>query len=184
MPLLCTSRVWTISYAAHGKPNATPTTQPSKTNMVHGELISLQTSKPQLLTSPAGKASVIPSIAVAASSSSSSSPNSAPCSGYEMLFCTADPGRGTLLDWSSNRGAARKGLVCFWRGGGGPMLAGSFSWGGLAPPGACLGGGGGGMERSCSFTSDFSACTTSNSPLAADNNLCTVCSLIKHEVQL
>ena len=42
------------------------------------------------------------------------------------------------------------------------MLAGSFKWGGLAPPGACLGGGGGGIERSCSFTSDFSACINLN----------------------
>ena len=51
------------------------------------------------------------------------------------------------------------------------MLAGSFKWGGLAPPGTCLGGGGGGMERSCSFTSDFSACINLNISLAGDRTM-------------
>ena len=80
-----------------------------------------------------------------------------PCSSSEMseaAGASADCTAGLAV--SSHEGAARKGLLCFRRAAGGPMLDGAFESGAL-PREECLGGGGGGMDRSCSFTSDFSA---------------------------
>lgn len=82
----------------------------------------------------------------------------APCSSKEM----SDAG-GVSAVWvagraavSSQEGGARKGLLCLRRAAGGPMLEAALGVWGL-PDARCFGGGGGGMERSCSFTSDFSA---------------------------
>lgn len=80
-----------------------------------------------------------------------------PCSSKDRSGAavgSADCAAGLAV--SSQRGAARKGLLCLERAAGGPMLNGSFGVGALPTN---LGAGGGGIKRSCSFTSDFSACT-------------------------